>query len=441
MESLVGIMAIFLFVFVNGFFVAAEFAFVGARRTRITQLAEEGNANAVAAEKAIGHLDNYIAATQLGITLASLALGWLGEPAIAHLIEPILGSIIPGEAAETISRTISVAIAFALVTVLHIVLGELAPKAIALQRPEATALVVARPTTWFYLVFRPVIRMMNAIGNAVVRALGFEAAGEHARVHSAEELEMLVHSSTEAGILQQSEEQLLRRVFDFSDIKVEEIMRPRVDVDAFPSKVPISELVQQMSLQHHTRYPIYEKAIDRVVGVLHSKDIFEVLLQNPALLNQMEPFDLSPVMRRPIFVPQSSSLDKVLELMRRSKTHLIIVSDEYGGMAGVVTMEDILEQIVGDVQDEFDIDEVPQNASNDILIDGSMSMNEMVDLFGDPDREYESVTVGGYIGESLDRIARVGDTARFGNYTLKVIEMDGHRVEKIQVISENAKSN
>ncbi|KXK24373.1 MAG: hypothetical protein UZ15_CFX003000280 [Chloroflexi bacterium OLB15] len=441
MESLIGIMAIFLFVFVNGFFVAAEFAFVGARRTRITQLAEEGNANAIAAEKAIGHLDNYIAATQLGITLASLALGWLGEPVIAHMIEPLLGSIIPGEAAETLSRTISVAFAFALVTMLHIVLGELAPKAIALQRPEATALVVARPTTWFYLFFRPVIMLMNAIGNAVVRVLGFEPAGEHARVHSAEELEMLVHSSTEAGILQQSEEQLLRRVFDFSDSKVEEIMRPRVDVDAFPRKVAIAELIEQVRAQHHTRYPVYEEEIDRVVGILHTKDLFEVLLQDPSILSHPQPFDLNTVMRRPMFVPQSSSLDRVLELMRRSKTHLVIVADEYGGMAGIVTLEDILEQIVGDVQDEFDIDETPKNAGGgDMLLDGSMSMSEMVDLYGDPDRDYESVTVGGFIGEALDRIATVGDEVLFGSYTLKVIEMDGMRVEKIQIIPESAKS-
>ncbi|MBE2184785.1 MAG: HlyC/CorC family transporter [Anaerolineae bacterium] len=435
MESLIGIAAIFLFVFVNGFFVAAEFAFVGARRTRIAQLAAEGNVNAIAAEQAIGHLDNYIAATQLGITLASLALGWLGEPAIAHLFEPLLGSILPGSAAETLSRTISVVIAFSLVTTLHIVFGELAPKAIALQRPEATALVVARPTIWFYLLFRPIIKMMNAIGNAVVRALGFEPAGEHAHVHSAEELEMLVHSSTEAGILQQSEEQLLRRIFDFGDIHVEEIMQPRVDIDAFPTRVSIPELVKQVREQHHTRYPVYKEGIDRVVGILHTKDLFGVLVMNPALLVQEELFDLSAITRKPLFVPESSSLDKVMDLMRRSKTHLVIVEDEYGGTAGIVTLEDILEQIVGDVQDEFDIDEDIQTDGSDILMDGSMSMNEFIDLYGDPDREYESITIGGYIAETLDRIPVVGDAIKFGNYTLRVAVMDGLRVERVTVMS------
>ncbi len=438
MESLIGIAAIFLFVFVNGFFVAAEFAFVGARRTRIAQLAAEGNVNAIAAEKAIGHLDNYIAATQLGITLASLALGWLGEPAIAHLLEPLLGSILPGSAAETLSRTISVVIAFSLVTTLHIVLGELAPKAIALQRPEATALVVARPTIWFYVLFRPIIRLMNAIGNAVVRSLGFEPAGEHAHVHSAEELEMLVHSSTEAGILQQSEEQLLRRIFDFSDIHVEEIMQPRVDIDAFPIRVHIPELVKQVREQHHTRYPVYKEEIDRVVGILHTKDLFGALVMNPALLTQGEPFDLSAIIRKPLFVPESSSLDKVMDLMRRSKTHLVIVEDEYGGTAGIVTLEDILEQIVGDVQDEFDIDEDIQTDGSDILMDGSMSMNEFIDLYGDPDREYESITIGGYIAETLDRIPVVGDAIKFGSYTLRVAVMDGLRVERVKVSIEGS---
>src|SRR5215216_1601150 len=210
METLLGLLAVFALVFMNGFFVAAEFSFVGARRTRIAQLAQEGNAGARAAQGALQHLDRYIAATQLGITLASLGLGWLGEPAVAHLFEPLFERFLPENVAITLGHTISVVIAFSLVTMLHIVLGELAPKSIALQRPEDVAILVARPTIVFHNIFNPVIRLMNGIGNAVVGLLGFEPAGEHTAVHSPEELEMLVHSSREAGLLQESEEVLLR---------------------------------------------------------------------------------------------------------------------------------------------------------------------------------------------------------------------------------------
>src|SRR5882724_2449509 len=238
MNTFLGVLSVFLLVATNGFFVAAEFALVGSRRTRITQLASEGSRAAKVAQTAMDHLDSYIAATQLGITLASLGLGWVGEPAVGHLIEPLLDHLIPKESVATVGSAISFAIAFSLVTLLHIVMGELVPKSIALQRPEATALVVVRPVRWFLRLFRPVIRLMNGLGNGIVHLLGFEPSGEHSSVHSAEELEMLVHSSREAGLLQESEEVLLRRVFDFSDITVEEIMQPRVEVDAVDVDIP-----------------------------------------------------------------------------------------------------------------------------------------------------------------------------------------------------------
>jgi len=435
METILGLLAVFFLVFMNAFFVAAEFSLVGARRTRIAQLAAEGNAGARSAQKAMEHLDAYIAATQLGITLASLALGWIGEPAVAHLFEPLL-HLLPEEAAVTVGHTITIAIAFALVTLLHIVLGELTPKSIALQRPEETAILISRPTTLFLSIFRPVIRLMNGVGNAVVRLLGFEPASEHAAVHSAEELEMLVHSSREAGLLQESEERLLRRVFDFSDIYVEEIMRPRVEVDAIAIDTPLGEMLDMIATGHHSRYPVYRESIDNVVGVLLTKDLMDALVKQPDLLaNKDAIFPLESILRQPLFVPGTLTVDKLLEKMQQSKIHLAVVIDEYGGMAGVATMEDILEELVGEVQDEFDAETSPIEAEGDVaVVDGLVSVTDARERFGDPGLEPLSTTIGGYIAERLGRIPAVGDKVSFGSYDVCVEEMDGMRVARVRFV-------
>jgi CBS domain containing-hemolysin-like protein len=434
METLLGLLAVFALVFMNGFFVAAEFSFVGARRTRIAQLANEGNTGARATLGALEHLDRYIAATQLGITLASLGLGWIGEPAIAHLFEPLFERFLPEDVAVTVGHTVAVVIAFALVTMLHIVLGELAPKSIALQRPEDVAIIVARPTIVFYNIFNPVIRLMNGIGNAVVGLLGFEPAGEHSAVHSPEELEMLVHSSREAGLLQESEEVLLRRVFDFSDISVVEIMQPRVEVDAVDIEMPLPELLRHIAAQHHSRYPVYRERIDSVIGVINVKDVFDLLVRQPEIRDgDGANFDMQTLLRTPIYVPETISVDKLLEEMRRKKSHLAIVIDEYGGMAGLATMEDILEELVGEVDDEFDVESsgvVEQTDPN--VVDGLTSLTDVIERFGHPGGEIDSTTIGGYVAERLERIPVLGDSLPFGNYDLYVEEMDGMRVAKVR---------
>jgi putative hemolysin len=441
MDTVLGLLAVAFLVAMNGFFVAAEFSLVGARRTRIAQLADEGSTGAKAAQKAIQHLDNYIAATQLGITLASLALGWIGEPAVAHLFEPLLHIIMPGESVAAASHTISVVIAFSIVTILHIVLGELVPKSIALQRPEATAIRVARPTTWFLNIFRPVIYLMNNIGNWVVRLLGFHPVGEHSSVHSAEELEMLVHSSREAGFLQENEEVLLRRVFDFSDIHVEEIMQPRVGVDAISIDEPLSEIMQFVATNHHSRYPVYEETIDNVVGLLLTKDLLDEVIKDPELLTTPnKPFDLRAILRTPLFIPGTLTVDQLLERMQQNKTHLAIVIDEYGGMAGVATMEDIIEQLVGEVRDEFDGEETnPIHHEGDVYtVDGLVSLNDAIERFGDPGGEPQSTTIGGYVAEILNRIPAARDKVPFGDYDLRVEEMDGMRVSKVRFVKRHA---
>jgi magnesium and cobalt exporter, CNNM family len=435
MEPFLGLFAVVVLVFMNGFFVAAEFSLVGARRTRIAQLVAEGSAAAKSAQHAVEHLDSYIAATQLGITLASLALGWIGEPAVAHLIEPLFHTLIPQVSAETLNHTVAVVLGFSFVTLLHIVMGELVPKSIALQRPEDTSLIVARPVTWFLQIFRPVIFLMNFIGNRIVRLLGFEpAAGEH-RVHSAEELEMLVHNSREAGILQESEETLLRRVFDFSDIRVEEIMQPRVEVEAIPHNMSIGDMIDLVSSSHHSRYPVYEGTIDNVIGVLLTKDLLDAVVRHPEMLNNREKVpNLRSVLRKPLFIPGTVGLDKLLEQMQQTKTHLAIVIDEYGGMAGLATMEDVIEQIVGEVQDEFDEGEgeLIFAEGDETVVDGLVSLNDAIERFGAPGGEPESTTIGGYVAEKLNRIPTVGDSVPFGNFDMSVDEMEGMRVLKVR---------
>jgi CBS domain containing-hemolysin-like protein len=443
METVLGLLAVFALVFMNGFFVSAEFGLVGARRTRIAQLASEGHAGARVAEKAIHHLDNYIAATQLGITLASLGLGWIGEPAVARLFEPVLELFLPEDVLHTFGHTITVAIGFALVTMLHIVLGELAPKTIALQRPEGTSVIVARPITLFLTIFRPVIYLMNSVGNGVVRLLGFEPAHEHSSVHSPEELEMLVHSSVEAGLLEEREERLLSRVFDFADISVQEVMQPRVEVDALDVTLPLPDLLTRITTQHHSRYPVYEGTIDHLVGILHTKDLFDTIVRQPDLLtNRSADFDLRAILRNPLFVPATVCVDKVLESMQRTQTHLAIVMDEFGGMAGMATMEDILEELVGEVGDEFDVDEHPQaEAAETAVFEGLLSVNFLIEQFGKPGMEPESTTIGGYVAERLGRIPREGDRVAFGQYDVYVEAMDGLRVARVRFVKRASKSN
>jgi len=435
MTTVLGLLAVFTLVFINGFFVSAEFALVGSRRTRITQLAQAGHAGARAADYAIEHLDSYIAATQLGITLASLGLGWIGEPAVVQVLEPLLDSVLPSRLAHALGPGVSVAVGFSLVTMLHIVLGELTPKAIALQHPEGTSLVVSRPTTWFLRLFRPAIELLNAVGNGVVRLLGFQPTHGYDRVHSVEELLMLVHSSQEAGVLPPSEERLVRRVFDFGDIHMHEVMQPRTEVEAIAIDTLLPELLEKVSGGHYSRYPVYQDTIDNIVGVLHTKTLLAQIVSHPDLLTGGATLDLGPLLRTPLFFPEMAPVDRVLEQMQRTKTHVTIVLDEFGGMAGFATMEDILEELVGEVQDEFDAEGLRiKTEAKGIVVDGLMSLDDVIDRFGDPGGEPESATIGGYVAEQLDRIPAAGDKVTFGDYDLHVEEMDEMRVARVRFV-------
>lgn len=428
MNTLFGLTGVAILVFLNGFFVATEIALVAARHTRINQFVAEGKFGATSARHALKNLDSYIAATQLGITLASLGLGWIGEESVGHLIESMFIVILPSESATSLSHTLALPVAFSIVTMLHIVLGELAPKTIALLQPEVTAVIVAPFTRLFHTLFYPIIWSMNTLGNAIVKLLGFTPASTETQVHSRQELAMLFSASREAGMLQQKEEQLLTRAISFQDIPLEEIMKPRVDVIAFPSGTSLQELLRTMPNHSHSRYVIYKETIDDVLGILHMKDLFDHLARGSE-----KKFDLTRFLRQPLFLPTTTPISSVLSQMQRENMHFAIVLDEFGGTAGIATLEDILEELVGELQDEFD-QETPQftQIGDEILVDGSVSMSAIEEDFGPPPGEIESNTIGGYIAEALQRIPRLNDSIIYGTYKISVVEMEGLRVEKVR---------
>ena len=322
--------AVLALVAANGFFVAAEFGLVAVRRTRIEQLANEGNALAKRVRHALEQLDSHIAATQLGITISSLALGWIGEPALARLIEPAL-SRLPGIWPQISAHAIAVAIAFTIITTLHIVLGELVPKTIALQRSESTALFVTRPLQTFLWLFGPFIHAMNGLGNVIVRWIGLRPAGGHELAHSEEELRLLVTASQESGVLEASEEEMIHKVFSFADKEAHQVMVPRTEIAGVPADMTLRDFAAYVADERlHTRFPVYEGTIDSIIGIVHLKDA--VLAMATERLDQ----PVRTVMRPVLVVPESIHVDELLRQLRRRRMHMAVLVDEFGGTAGIV---------------------------------------------------------------------------------------------------------
>jgi CBS domain containing-hemolysin-like protein len=420
---LAGLLAL---VFANGFFVAAEFSIVTVRKTRIDQLVAEGNRGARAVRRAVSAPDSYIAATQLGITMASIGLGWIGEPALADMLRPIL-ALMPVPITEATVHTIAVTIAFAIVTALHIVFGELAPKTIALEKPEGTALLVVRPTELFMKAFWPFIRVLNGTGRAVVNLLGLHSKGGHALVHSEEELKMLVTASQEAGVLEEQEEQMLHRVFGFADLTAGQVMIPRTELVAIAADTPLRDLVAQISRGHHTRLPVYRADLDDVSGTLHVTDVLR------ALGGPDQNVTAGALAREVLTVPETLGADDLLAEMRRRRVREAVVIDEYGGTAGLVTFESLMERIVGEIPSEFGSTSsrivARQDGSCDI--DGLALVTDINQQFGLHIDEDTYNTIGGYVLGRLGRRARVGDVIDVEGRKLHVQTLDGLRVAKV----------
>ena len=425
----VRLLAVLALVLANGFFVAAEFALISVRKTRIDQLLAEGSRMARPVRRALQNPDQFIAATQLGITMASLGLGWIGEPAIASLLEPALKGLSAPISVAT-AHTIAVAIAFSIITALHIVLGELAPKTVALQYPEQVSLVVAKPTELFLRVFHPFIRALNGMGWAVVRMFGMKAASGHGGVHSEEELKMLVTASQQAGVLEEEEEQMLHRVFHFAEFTAAEMMVPRTEMTAVKADATISEVVDRVWRGRHTSLPVYRGELDDIVGIMLVPDLVRALASPPAN------FSVAAIAREALTVPETMKADELLRQMRRHRTHQAIVIDEYGGTAGLVTFERVMERIVGELGGDFGtgasapIRQLPDGSA---LVDGLALVTDINEQFGLDIDEETYTTLGGYMLGRLGRRPQVGDTIEIGGKTLRVEAVDGLRVSRVRI--------
>lgn len=418
--------AVLLLVLLNGFFVMAEFALVGARRSRLAAMAEAGDRGARRAQQAIADLDRYISGTQLGITLASLALGWIGEPALAVVVDRFLagfGIAVPPGMAHTAAGTIT---AFVIITFLHIVLGELAPKSVALVMPEKISGWVALPLMAFSRVMSPFIWMLNGTANAMLRLIGIRPLSEAHHAHTADELRLLVMQARGAGTLNETDSAMLAGIFDFAAKRVHDVMRPRTDIVALPIDATEREVRDVVKRERYSRYPVYDESLDDIVGVFLSKDLW--------LRDESRPFALREHLRDPLLVPASRSAERVLDDLRRTRAQMAVVLDEFGGTAGIVTMEDLIEEVVGDIADEYDM------ASRDVVeVDGILELAgalSLVDVRSDhrlPIPEGEWTTLGGYVFARLGRIPALGDRAPYPGGELEVIAMDKRRVAAVRV--------
>ncbi len=420
---LAGVLAL---VFANGFFVAAEFSLVTVRKTRIDQLVAEGDRRARAVRHALTEPDRYIAATQLGITMASLGLGWIGEPALATLIEPLFASL-PSYLAVATAHTIAVAIAFTIITAIHIVFGELTPKWIALERAEATSLWVVAPTEIFMHALWPFIRLLHGTAQAVVKGLGGHGTDGRAMVHSEEELKMLVTASQEAGVLEEQEEQMLHRVFGFADLTAGQVMIPRTELVAVPADTPRDALVEQIGRGGHTRLPVYRDDLDNIVGMLHVTDVLKALHEGSG------PLTAGALAREALTVPETLGADDLLADMRRRGVREALVIDEYGGTAGLVTFESLMERIVGDLGSAFggSAPRITVLADGSAVIDGLVLVGDVNEQFALHIDKETFTTVGGYVLGRLGRRPRVGDTIDVESRRMRVDALDGLRVAKV----------
>jgi CBS domain containing-hemolysin-like protein len=431
MTAALMLVAVVVLVLANGFFVAAEFALVAARESRIEELAERGDRKAQRVRKAQANLDRSVSGTQLGITLASLGLGWIGEPAVARLIEDSFASL-PDPLAGIATHATAVAIAFSLITFLHIVLGELAPKSAALQRPEAISRWVAGPLNAFNFVVAPAIYVLNGAAQVIVRATGGSITTAD-RVHSPDEIEILLRQSRAEGVVEQDEEAMIHGVFELTRTIAREVMTPRPDIVAFPEETPLADVLSKAAETGFSRFPVYRDSIDEVVGVVLVKDLLQWVQRPGADAG----FRLNRVMRPPFFVPDSKPVDDLLAEFRRQKVHLAIVVDEFGGTDGVVTLEDLVEEIVGDIFDEHDVAqlEIEVLGGGRVRVDGGTALEDLLGQFavGEVENEDEYDTVAGYVIGQLGRIPSPGEKVAFGNARLEVIETQDQRVTRLEL--------
>jgi CBS domain containing-hemolysin-like protein len=420
-----------LLVFANGFFVATEFAIVKIRHTRLQAMVDEGRPGAANAMKMVEKLDAYLSATQFGITLASLGLGWLGEPAFAHLLEPVLTQLVPQAAGPALAHTLAVTIAFAIITFLHIVVGELAPKSLAIQRAEDTTLAVALPMRAFYFLFYPAIWLLNGVAGWLLRAFGLHAAQESHEAHNEEELRVILNSSAQAGAITTARAELLERSLEMSQKTARQVMVPRSQVKFLDMEEPLEKCIVDARAAGYTWLPVCRGNMDQVEGLVNAKDLF-------FLLSKGELRSLAQVQRPVVYVPEHVTLEQLLNEFRRRRRQMALVVDEHGGTSGLVTLADVVAEVVGDVAElGRRMDEVRSLPGGRFELPGSAQLDDLEDRldvsFEIDDEDIEVTTIAGYIMAKLGRIPEKGDMLKLDMWRIQVEEVEGPRVVRVTV--------
>jgi CBS domain containing-hemolysin-like protein len=423
MSNWINLALAILLVALNGFFVAAEFAMVKVRATRIAERAARGSAAARVAQRAIEHLDAYLSATQLGVTLASIALGWVGEPAVAHLLEPLFRAL--GWAAGPVSHAVTVALGLLFITFLHVVFGELTPKWLAIQRAESIALFFAWPLHLFYRLFYPAIVVLNRSARVVVRLFGVHAASESELTHTQEEVRMILTASQRGGHLKENEVRLMQNVIHFADKTAREIMVPRVDMVFLSTAWPLERAIAVATEGAHSRYPVTENGPDSVAGFVRTQDLLQLACKPDAQLTE--------VVREILRVPETKAVDQLLREFQARRLQIALVVDEFGGTAGLVTLEDVLEEIVGDIQDEDSVETplIERLAEGAYRVDGAYPLADLERDLGWELETEDADTLAGLVMERLGRIPRVGDVVTEDGWRIRVEAMERTRIRRL----------
>jgi putative hemolysin len=412
------LLAVAVLILLNGYFVAAEYGLVTARRTRIREMEAKGDRRARSVLTITAQPPRFIAAMQLGVTLTSLAIGALGETVLKDFF------------GQWVATVVAIVFSFLIITFLHVVIGELVPKGVALKYSERVALAVSTPVRVFFVVFGPFIWVLQRSTELILRGLGLEPPGADGDVHSEAELRMLLDRSQRHGEIEEEEQQMISKVFDFGDKHADDVMVPRVDVVALSIDLPAEEALKAVMESPYTRYPVYRESLDEILGILHVRDLFAALMDRGIAEVQLE-----DLLRTPYFVPETKDLGSLLAEFRAQNLHMAIVLDEYGAMEGIVTLEDLLEEIVGEIEDEFDLphEEIERIDDHTVRISGTVSIDEFDEQLGTdlPDEDYH--TVAGFVFGLLGRAAEPGDEVEHEGIRFRVDEVDGTRIQMLTV--------
>lgn len=423
-----GIALTLLFVLANAFFVAAEFAIVKVRLSVIELRVRSGNSLAKIAKHIVTHLDAYLSATQLGITLTSLALGWIGESVVAQIVLDVMAAFGVILAPE-LAHKIALPIAFMTITILHIVFGELAPKSLAIQYPDKVTLAISLPLRLFFIVFKPFIWILNGLANLIIRMFGLQTANEGEQVHSSEEIRYLLEESSKSGEIDAIEHKMLENIFDFSDTPVKQIMVPRTRISAIEIGMELNDIIDKFIEEGYSRMPVYRGSIDVIIGEIYGKDLIK-------LQRHQDSISINDIIRPAIFINEEEMISVLLKTLQKEHAHIAVVLNEFGGTAGIVTLEDILEEIVGEIQDEYDEEKpmVEETSTNEYNIGASITIDDVNELLPIPlpeDDDYE--TVGGFILSILGRIPETGENLLYQRYNIEITKSSDRRIEEVKL--------